>query len=100
MIPSYLYVQVLRAKDLRRPELFGSTDPFVTLNLNGVQLKTRVLKSAASPTWDEVLIFQEEETRCVWREQELTVQVCNRSFWGPSKVLGTVTLQVLGHECM
>jgi Ca2+-dependent lipid-binding protein len=97
MLPSFLYIQVAQAKDLPRPELFGSTDPFVTLSLNGVQLKTRVIKNAVSPTWNEVLIFQDEETKFAWREQELTVQVCNRSFWGPAKVLGTTTLQVLGH---
>jgi len=93
-VPASLRVEVVQASDLPRADMFGLSDPFVTLKLNGIELKTKVMKNTLSPKWEQELVFEEDQMRSVWREQEFTVSVSDWNATGAVKLLGTTTLQV------
>lgn len=48
-----LSVEVLGAAGLQQADLNGMADPYVVVRCIGRQLKTRVVRSTLSPTWDE-----------------------------------------------
>jgi hypothetical protein len=48
---------VVAAKGLPAADRGGTSDPYVQIHLNGVTLKTKVIKKTLDPQWDETLEF-------------------------------------------
>lgn len=52
-----LQVVVVGATNVPNPETFGKSDPYVTVEFQGVKKKTEVKKGELNPTWEETFDF-------------------------------------------
>lgn len=52
-----LTVHILRGQGLPKMDIFGTCDPFVTLEHNGKKVKTPVVKQSLTPVWDSTFHF-------------------------------------------
>ncbi|KAL0912894.1 hypothetical protein M5K25_016308 [Dendrobium thyrsiflorum] len=53
----YLFVRVLKARDLPSKDITGSLDPYVELRLGNNRARTRHFVKNQNPEWDEVFAF-------------------------------------------
>ncbi|WOL17860.1 FT-interacting protein 1-like [Canna indica] len=55
----YLYVNVVKARDLPNMDITGSLDPYVELKLGNYKAKTRHLEKNRNPVWNQVFAFSQ-----------------------------------------
>ncbi|CAM0901643.1 unnamed protein product [Alopecurus aequalis] len=53
----YLFVRVVKARDLPSRDIFGSLDPFVELRVGNYKGRTKYLQNQKNPEWDVVFAF-------------------------------------------
>ena len=57
--PWKLDVHIQGARNLRKADTFGKSDPYAVVSLNGKRLgQTQVIKKTLDPEWDEKLEFK------------------------------------------
>ncbi|KAI3991239.1 hypothetical protein MKX01_022460 [Papaver californicum] len=56
----YLYVRVVKAKDLPAKDVTGSCDPYVEVKLGNYKGKTRHFENKSNPEWNQVFAFSKE----------------------------------------
>ncbi|KAJ1450927.1 hypothetical protein M885DRAFT_531139 [Pelagophyceae sp. CCMP2097] len=88
--PNELVVAVLRAVDLPAMDRHllaagGTSDPVVSLRLDGSTVKTTVKKKTLNPVWQEVLRFQ-----CDDEDAQLVISVDDWDLVGSNDLLGRV----------
>ncbi|KAG6513493.1 FT-interacting protein 7-like [Zingiber officinale] len=55
----YLYVNVVKARDLPTMDITGSLDPYVELKLGNYRARTRYLDKNSNPVWHQVFAFSQ-----------------------------------------
>ena len=90
---SSLVIEVVGAKHLPAADLSGKSDPYVTLDLNGMKYSTNVVRSSLQPTWNETFSFQDQSLG-VWEEQHLRVEVYDWAVFGEADLLGYCNVDV------
>ncbi|XP_022746515.1 FT-interacting protein 1-like [Durio zibethinus] len=56
----YLYVRVVKAKDLPGKDVTGSCDPYVEVKLGNYTGKTRFFEKKSNPEWNQVFAFSKD----------------------------------------
>lgn len=56
----YLFVRVVKARDLPNMDLTGSLDPYVEVHLGNYKMKTKYFEKNQRPEWDVVFAFPKE----------------------------------------
>ncbi|KAJ4758427.1 C2 calcium/lipid-binding plant phosphoribosyltransferase family protein [Rhynchospora pubera] len=56
----YLYVTVVKARDLPSKDITGSLDPYVEVKLGNYKGMTRVIEKNQYPVWDQVFAFNRD----------------------------------------
>ncbi|RZC88136.1 hypothetical protein C5167_015940 [Papaver somniferum] len=56
----YLYVRVVKAKDLPAKDVTGSCDPYVEVKLGNYKGTTRHFENKSNPEWNQVFAFSKE----------------------------------------
>jgi|UniRef100_A0A2N9H934 hypothetical protein len=56
----YLYVRVVKAKDLPGKDLTGSCDPYVEVKLGNYKGQTKHFEKKSNPEWNQVFAFSKE----------------------------------------
>uniref|UniRef100_A0A1D1YYR0 Multiple C2 and transmembrane domain-containing protein 2 n=1 Tax=Anthurium amnicola TaxID=1678845 RepID=A0A1D1YYR0_9ARAE len=56
----YLYVRVVKAKDLPPKDVTGSCDPYVEVKLGNYKGRTRHFEKKTNPEWNQVFAFSKE----------------------------------------
>ncbi|XP_018625716.1 FT-interacting protein 3-like [Nicotiana tomentosiformis] len=56
----YLYVRVVKARDLPTNELTGSLDPYVEVRLGDNTYKTRHFEKTSNPEWNQTFAFSQD----------------------------------------
>ncbi|CAJ1955586.1 unnamed protein product [Sphenostylis stenocarpa] len=56
----YLYVRVVKAKDLQGKDVTGSVDPFVEVKLGNYKGLTKHFEKKSNPQWNQVFAFSKE----------------------------------------
>jgi len=56
----YLYVRVVKAKDLPAKDVTGSCDPYVEVRLGNYKGTTRHFEKKSNPEWNQVFAFSKE----------------------------------------
>ncbi|KAF3335556.1 Protein QUIRKY [Carex littledalei] len=56
----YLFIQVVKARDLPNMDLTGSLDPYAEIRLGNYRMRTRTFNRNSRPEWDEVFAFPKE----------------------------------------
>ncbi|KAH1090466.1 hypothetical protein J1N35_017723 [Gossypium stocksii] len=56
----YLYVRVVKAKDLPGKDVTGSCDPYVEVKLGNYVGKTRFFEKKSNPEWNQVFAFSKD----------------------------------------
>ncbi|XP_068638923.1 FT-interacting protein 3-like [Aristolochia californica] len=56
----YLYVRVVKARDLPAKDLTGSCDPFVEVKLGNYKGTTRYFEKKTNPEWNQVFAFSKD----------------------------------------
>ena len=90
---SQLDLELVCAVNLPKADILGKSDPYVKVQLNGVMFKTVVRKNTLDPVWEECVVF-DDQSRGVWREQKLLVEIFDWNRVGSEKLLGRVAIDV------
>lgn len=64
----YLYVHVVKARDLPAMDVTGSLDPYVEVKLGNYKGVTKVLEKNQSPVWNQVFAFSKERLQAHFLE--------------------------------
>eukprot|EP00249_Psilotum_nudum_P024003 c29055_g1_i2 orf=951-3830(+) len=56
----YLFVRVVKARDLAAKDVTGSSDPYVELKVGSKKAQTRVVSRSLNPEWNQVFAFDLE----------------------------------------
>lgn len=56
----YLFVRVVKARELPKKNIVGSVDPYVEVRLGNYKATTKHFESNQNPDWDEVFAFSRE----------------------------------------
>ncbi|CAN6440243.1 unnamed protein product [Victoria cruziana] len=72
----YLYVRVVKAKDLPAKDVTGSLDPYVEVKLGNYKGTTRHFEKKTNPEWNQVFAFSKERVQsnileCVVKDKDL-----------------------------
>lgn len=59
----YLYVRVVKAKELPAKDVTGSLDPYVEVKLGNYKGTTRHFEKKTNPEWNQVFAFSKERTQ-------------------------------------
>lgn len=59
----YLYVRVVKARDLPTMDITGSCDPYVEVKLGNYKGTTKHFEKTANPEWNQVFAFSKERTQ-------------------------------------
>ncbi|KAL7194279.1 hypothetical protein ACSBR1_034653 [Camellia fascicularis] len=86
----YLYVRVVKAKDLPPNTVTGSCDPYVVVKLGNFKGKTQRFEKKTNPQWNEVFAFSKERSHC----SDLEVFVRDRELVGRDDIIGKVTFDM------
>ncbi|MCO5579789.1 hypothetical protein L7F22_033651 [Adiantum nelumboides] len=57
----YLYVKVVKARNLAAKDITGSSDPYVLIKVGNVSAKTRVIEKSLNPEWNQVFAFGKDK---------------------------------------
>lgn len=60
---SMLTVNVIKAQNLKRMDLNGSSDPYVIVTCEKQRIETRYLTGTLNPVWNEAFTFKIENGR-------------------------------------
>ncbi|KAK9283501.1 hypothetical protein L1049_011747 [Liquidambar formosana] len=82
----YLYVRVVKAKDLPPSSITGSCDPYVEVKLGNYKGKTKHLEKKMNPEWHQVFAFSKERVQ----SSALEVFVKDKEMVGRDDYLGRV----------
>lgn len=88
----YLYVRVVKAKDLPPSVITGSCDPYVEVKLGNYKGKTRHFEKRLNPEWNQVFAFSKERVQ----SSVLEVFVKDKEMVGRDDYLGRVVFDL--HE--
>jgi hypothetical protein len=83
-----LKITIVRAENLKKGDVFGSSDPYVKLKHQGKKYKTKWIKKTLNPTWNETfdcVVCSEQET--------LSFTVKDKDVGSSDDLLGTLVLQ-------
>lgn len=58
MIGSILTVHVVEARDLKPMDVDGTSDPYVSIEIENQRIETNYKKSTLSPVWNESFTFE------------------------------------------
>ncbi|KAL1220912.1 FT-interacting protein 4 [Cardamine amara subsp. amara] len=64
----YLYVRVVKAKDLPAKDLTGSCDPYVEVKLGNYRGTTRHFEKKSNPEWNQVFAFSKDRVQASFLE--------------------------------
>ncbi|PNX99077.1 multiple C2 and transmembrane domain-containing protein 2-like [Trifolium pratense] len=64
----YLFVRVVKARDLPRMDLTGSLDPYVVVRLGNFKGTTKIFEKNQSPEWNEVFAFAKDNQQATTLE--------------------------------
>lgn len=87
---NYLYVHVVRAKDLPVNPVTGSCDPYVEVKLGNYKGKTKHFENKLNPEWKQVFAFAKEKIQST----VLEVYVRDREMVGRDDYLGKVVFDL------
>lgn len=86
----YLYVRVVKAKDLPPSALTGSCDPYVEVKLGNYKGRTKHFESKLNPEWNQVFAFSKERIQ----SSTLEVFVKDKDMVGRDDYLGKVVFDM------
>ncbi|KAK9671551.1 hypothetical protein RND81_12G038400 [Saponaria officinalis] len=86
----YLYVRVVRAKDLPVNPITGKCDPYVEVKLGNYKGKTKHYENKINPEWKQVFAFSKEKIQST----VLEVYVRDRDMVGKDDYLGKVVFDL------
>ena len=86
----YLYVRVVKAKDLPPSVITGSCDPYVEVKLGNYKGKTRHFEKRMNPEWNQVFAFSKERVQ----SSVLEVFVKDKEMVGRDDYLGRVVFDL------
>ncbi|XP_057547884.1 FT-interacting protein 1 [Amaranthus tricolor] len=87
---NYLYVHVVRAKDLPVNPVTGGCDPYVEVKLGNYKGKTKHFENKINPEWKQVFAFTKEKIQST----VLEVYVRDREMVGRDDYLGKVVFDL------
>lgn len=86
----YLYVRVVKAKDLPTNPITGSCDPYVEVKLGNYKGKTQHFEKRINPLWNQVFAFSKEKIQ----SSVLEVFVRDREIVGRDDYVGKVVFDM------
>ena len=86
----YLYVRVVKAKDLPPGALTGSCDPYVEVKLGNYKGRTRHFEKKMNPEWNQVFAFSKDRIQ----SSSLEVFVKDKEMVGRDDYLGRVVFDM------
>lgn len=86
----YLYVRVVKAKDLPPSTITGSCDPYVEVKLGNYKGRTKHLERKVNPEWHQVFAFSKERIQ----SSVLEVFVKDKEMVGRDDYLGRVVFDL------
>ncbi|KAA8518243.1 hypothetical protein F0562_015874 [Nyssa sinensis] len=86
----YLYVRVVKAKDLPTNPISGSCDPYVEVKLGNYKGKTQHFEKKTNPEWNQVFAFSKEK----FQSSNLEVFVRDREIVTRDDYVGKVVLDM------
>lgn len=86
----YLYVRVVKAKDLPTNPITGSCDPYVEVKLGNYKGKTQHFEKRINPLWNQVFAFSKEKIQ----SSILEVFVRDREMVGRDDYVGKVVFDM------
>lgn len=87
---SYLYVRVVKAKDLPPSSITASCDPYVEVKLGNYRGRTRHFEKKMNPEWNQVFAFSKERMQSL----VLEVFVKDKEMVGRDDYLGRVVFDL------
>ncbi|KDP43429.1 hypothetical protein JCGZ_16716 [Jatropha curcas] len=87
---SYLYVRVVKAKDLPPSSITGSCDPYVEVKLGNYKGRTRHFEKRMNPEWNQVFSFSKDRIQ----SSTLEVFVKDKEMLGRDDYLGRVVFDL------
>nr|DAD37952.1 TPA_asm: hypothetical protein HUJ06_008593 [Nelumbo nucifera] len=87
---SYLYVRVVKSKDLPTNSITGSCDPYAEVKLGNYKGTTRHFEKKTNPEWDQVFAFSKERIQ----SSALEVFVKDKEMVGRDDYLGKVVFDL------
>ncbi|KAM0942510.1 putative C2 domain, phosphoribosyltransferase, C2 domain superfamily [Dioscorea sansibarensis] len=86
----YLYVRVVKAKDLPTSAITGSCDPYVEVKLGNYKGTTKHLEKRSNPEWHQVFAFSKERIQ----SSVLEVYVKDKEMVGRDDFMGRVVFDL------
>ncbi|XP_052173892.1 FT-interacting protein 1 [Diospyros lotus] len=86
----YLYVRVVKAKDLPTNQVTGSCDPYVEVKVGNYKGKTQHFEKRTNPEWNQVFSFSKEKIQ----SSILEVFIRDREIVGRDDHVGQVVLDL------
>ncbi|KAK4432157.1 FT-interacting protein 1 [Sesamum alatum] len=86
----YLYVRVVKARDLPTNPVTGSCDPYVEVKLGNYKGKTQHFEKKTNPEWNQVFAFAKDKIQST----DLEVFVRDREMVGRDDYLGKVVFDM------
>ncbi|KAK4793127.1 hypothetical protein SAY86_023562 [Trapa natans] len=86
----YLYVRVVKAKDLPPTSITGSCDPYVEVKLGNYKGRTRHFEKKANPEWNQVFAFSKDQIQ----SSVLEVFVKDKETIGRDEYIGRVSIDL------
>ncbi|KAK7283856.1 hypothetical protein RIF29_13604 [Crotalaria pallida] len=86
----YLYVRVVKAKDLKPSTITSSCDPYVEVRLGNYKGRTKHLEKKSNPEWNQVFAFSKDRIQ----SSVLEVYVKDKEMVGRDDYLGRVVFDL------
>ena len=86
----YLYVRVVKAKDLPPNPVTGNIDPYIEVKLGNYKGKTQHFEKKTNPLWNQVFAFSKEKIQ----SSILEVFVRDREMVGRDDYIGRVSFDM------
>lgn len=86
----YLYIRVVKAKDLPPSSITGSCDPYVEVKMGNYKGRTRHFEKKLNPEWNQVFAFSKERIQ----SSSLEVFVKDKEMLGRDDYLGRVVFDL------
>ncbi|EEF49182.1 FT-interacting protein 1 [Ricinus communis] len=87
---SYLYVRVVKAKDLPPSSITGSCDPYVEVKLGNYRGRSKHFEKKMNPEWNQVFAFSKDRIQ----SSMLEVFVKDKEMFGRDDYLGRVVFDL------
>lgn len=86
----YLFVKVVKAKDLVAKDVMGSSDPYVEVKVGNAKAKTDVKKQTLKPEWNSVFAFDSKANAA----QTVEISVWDKDTVTKDDFLGYIAFEV------